>query len=320
MWTWNDWADDVALEPLHPKICFIRETFVRCIRFSYHARVVEFVPEAFKDLIPPAPEPIDKFPEEGISSRLKDIVHDLKLAFRSKNFSSIPELDNLPPIEGFDGEAAKINLVVNILLNVSSQSFTHLFTALGKSANLLGQLLPNDETQVALLHTLYEVWMNHQQLVVIVVQKIIKYGIVESPAVIDWVFSPQMKDELNKFFLWEIIHNLIKRKIALVQEQEDNLVLEKDRLKKFLASSESIITDNPDEIPSEESVEKMEEQLETLNVDVKATIQMTMSRLISVIMTHIRECEAEGRSFKNHWFRWSIFRLQQILFEVSFSE
>lgn len=317
-WTWNDWESDANLEPLHPKIFFIRETFLRCLRFSYYQRVCDFVPETFKSLLPQDPKPIEKFAGDDLSSRLLDIAVQLKANFIAKEYDKCPPLDNLPPIEGFEGDAAKVNLVVNVLLNSACQSFTHLFTALGKSSNLLGDLITNDETQVALLHTLYEVWNKHQQLVVIVVSKIIKYGIIDAAAVIDWVFSPRMRDDVLKCFIWEIINNVIKRKLALVKEAEDNLAAEKEKLKKFESGDDYVISDNPDEIPSEESVEKLEEQLETCHADVKSIIQLILNRLNGMIMQHIRDSEAEGRSFKNHWFRWMIFRLQNILFEVSF--
>ena len=319
MWTWNDWAADASLDPLHPKICFIREAFLRCMRLSYHARVVEFAPEAFKSLVPVPPAPIEKFAGETISPRLLDITQQLKFSYKESGneLVNFPDLDNLPPIEGFPGDTAKVNIAVNVLLNVSSASFTHLFTALGKRAALLGDLITTDETQVALLDTIYEVWKNHQQLVVIVVQKIIKYGIIDAAAVIEWIFSPRMRDQLLASFIWEIIHNVIKRKLALVKECEEKIVFEKERLRRFESGEDSVASDDPNLIPSEDKVEKEEENLEMVKNDVKTILQITLQKINGVLMQHIRDSEAEGKSFKNHWFRWMIFRLQQILFQVS---
>jgi nuclear cap-binding protein subunit 1 len=318
MWTWSDWESEANLDYLHPKSVFIRETLLRCMRFSYHHRIVESVPETFGPLIPVEPKPIEKFSGDDLSNRLIEIAIEAKTQFRARKYDTWPDLDNLPPIEGFEGDAAKVNLIMNVLMYASQDSFTHLFTALGKSANLLGQLITTDETQAALLHTLYEVWKNHQQLVVIVVQKIIKYGIVDSTAVIDWVFSAGMRNDFHKGFIWEMIHNLIKRKLAIVKEHQESLSVEKEKLIELESESKSVILDNPDEIPSEESVEKIEEQLEASQLEVKSIIQLILSRLLGVMSQHIRQSEAEGKSFKDHWFRWTVFRLQEILFQVSY--
>jgi nuclear cap-binding protein subunit 1 len=327
-WTWEDWAASVNLDPLHPKTVFLRETFVRCMRLSYHGRVADLVPAAFKHLLPAAPDPIAKFTGEGsgdVSSKLLEIAELLKEEFtrpRKKDeekdvisLESLPDLDNLPPIEGFDGESAKINLVVNVLLNTSSQSFTHLFTAIGRWSSVLAELMTTDATQVALLQTLFEVWKNHQQLLVITIQKLIKYGIVDCTSVIEWIFSPGMRSELMRTYIWEIIFATIKRKEAVVREHEDSITQEKDRLKKF--QIEGYASDKAEDIPSEDGIEKMEEQLEVFHTDVKNLLQLILTRFISVISRHIQEYESQGKSFKNYWFRWAIFRLQQLLFVVS---
>lgn len=60
-WNWEDWSVALKNDPLHPKQKFIGETLQRCLRLSYHAKVVELVPESFKSLLPALAKPANKY-------------------------------------------------------------------------------------------------------------------------------------------------------------------------------------------------------------------------------------------------------------------
>ena len=68
---------------------------------------------------------------------------------------------------------------------------------------------------------------------------------------------------------------------------------------------------------SEESIEKMEEKLETAYSDQKNLFLIVFQHFIMLLSEHIQNCESQNKSFKNHWFRWCIGRLQQVFFEVT---
>jgi len=70
-------------------------------------------------------------------------------------------------------------------------------------------------------------------------------------------------------------------------------------------------------IPSEEKVERIEEQLDTYQSDLKTFYLVLFNRLINVISDHIHNCKLQSKPFKNYWFRWIIGRLQQLFFEVT---
>ena len=65
-WSWEDWAEAAAATDLDaPKPFFIREVFQKCMRLSYHQRMVEIVPESFQPLLPRPPKSVYKFEGEG---------------------------------------------------------------------------------------------------------------------------------------------------------------------------------------------------------------------------------------------------------------
>jgi nuclear cap-binding protein subunit 1 len=60
-WNWDDWSSCLSMDPLHPKPKFVRETLIKCMRLSYHQRIVDLIPESFKALMPDYPEPQNKY-------------------------------------------------------------------------------------------------------------------------------------------------------------------------------------------------------------------------------------------------------------------
>lgn len=196
-WNWEDWSMCASQNPLSPKPTFIRETFIRCMRLSYHGRVVEFAPSDLKQFVPEVTEPLNKF-ADSTDIAINEIADQLRDAFRSKNAELLPSLDRITSVDKYEGELAKVNVFVTVLLNTASQSYTHMFTALGHWLVQLNDMIISEEAQIVVLHTLFEVWKNHQQLMVVATEKLMKYGIIDASAVVNWIFSEDMHPELTK--------------------------------------------------------------------------------------------------------------------------
>ena len=65
----------------------------------------------------------------------------------------------------------------------------------------------------------------------------------------------------------------------------------------------------------DERIEKLEERYENAQSEQKNLFLIIFQRFIMLLSEHIQTCESQSRSFKNHWFRWCIGRLQQIFYE-----
>ena len=120
--------------------------------------------------------------------------------------------------------AFKINVFLTVLLNYASKSFTHLFFMIAKYNKVLHQLNFNEEAQLSILTTIFEVWKTHQQvkvnffinffethklinpnnfseiiqLIEVLTTKLLKANIVSYTAVANFVFSKEMHGELVK--------------------------------------------------------------------------------------------------------------------------
>lgn len=69
----------------------------------------------------------------------------------------------------------------------------------------------SEDAQICLLHNVYELWSTHQQMMCVLIDKLLKTQIVECSAVATWIFSKEMTKDFTKMYLWEILHLTIKK-------------------------------------------------------------------------------------------------------------
>ena len=197
-WQWDDWTPALTMDPLHPKPKFIRETLIRCMRLSFHGKVVEMVPESFAPLIPELPEPINKYADEDDGCAEREVIRELVNQVTTKKNENILEI--LKKLSDEDAATPiKVEVFANVLLNYASQSFSHLFAALGRYRAQLQALCINEECHGALLKALFGVWKKHPQLLGVAVEKFLKAEIVDCHSVAKWIFSDEMSGELMKW-------------------------------------------------------------------------------------------------------------------------
>jgi nuclear cap-binding protein subunit 1 len=88
-WSWEEWKDCAEEDIESPRNKFLKDTMIRCMRLSYHQRVVDFVPETMNQLIPKNPKPTYKYITEE-ASELEGVAVANKLLELFKN-RAIPE-------------------------------------------------------------------------------------------------------------------------------------------------------------------------------------------------------------------------------------
>ena len=336
-WSWQDWAQYVSQSVLQPKPKFIKETLTRCMRLSYYEKVQDLIPENFQQLMPDPPLPVNKYLGDAASFPEYKIVERLMNAFKDKAtpeqvIEIINEIDELPevqPIEhGFN--PLKISSFLTVLLSYASKSFTHLFYMIHKYNKVLQYLNTSEEAQLCMLRTMFEIWRSHEQLMEVLVTKLLKANIISYTAIANFVFSKEMHNDLMKNYVWNILHSAIRRQIQSVKDLERDL----NELRKMPVKNENLSAvkvqrmdvdddlstarkDVGEEEPEsfDERIEKLEERYENAQSEQKNLFLTIFQRFIMLLSEHIQSCESQSRSFKNHWFRWCIGRLQQIFYE-----
>ncbi|KAL7745609.1 hypothetical protein ACLKA6_009831 [Drosophila palustris] len=258
------------------------------------------------------------------------VAHQLVVAIRQK--CTPEEVVNILkdiPSSGYSGEemsdgsfnALKIDVFVQTLLNLGSKSFSHSFAAISKFHVVFRALAETEEAQICILHNIFELWSSHQQMMVVLIDKLLKLQIVDCSAVATWIFSKEMTGEFTKMYLWEILHLTIKKMNKHVIKLNTELSDAKEKLSKADSSSSDTDEDTPHkrkkpithaDKPSEEVVERMEEKLEAANVNQKRLFLIVFQRFIMILSEHLLRSDTDGRDPDTDWYRWTIGRLQQV--------
>ncbi|XP_064620133.1 nuclear cap-binding protein subunit 1-like [Lineus longissimus] len=321
-WSWDDWVACTQMDPELPKPKFIREVALKIMRLSYHQRIVDILPDEFEPLLPIKPGPHYKYEDEGAGSLPGTMVaHKLMQAVKSKCSpeEALEILRELPNPMDDDSDSSfkyhplKIDVFVSTILYLGSKSFSHSFAAIAKFHYLFKAFGEAEESQMYILKSMYEVWKDHQQILSVLVDKMLKTQIVECSSVANWLFSNEMIRDFTSFYVWEIMHATIKKMNKHVAKLQKEVEDAKDRLeaaqRKLRDGFEDDIRD--EDIPSDEMIERMEERLEGAQSEQKNLFLIIFQRFIIILTEHLARCEAEGKDVSTPWFKWVIERLQQ---------
>ncbi|XP_054287102.1 nuclear cap-binding protein subunit 1 [Macrosteles quadrilineatus] len=330
-WSWEDWNSCLRLDTELPPPKFIKEVLLKSLRLSYYQRIKEIVPESFEALIPAPPVPHFKYQGEGAAALPgNNTAHQLESILRQKATSEevLALLKELPnPRE--DDETLpdsrfnplKIDVFVQTLLFLGSKSFSHSFAAISKYHYVFKILAESEEAQICILRSLYELWRDKQQMMCVLIDKMLKTQILECSAVANWIFSKEMTAEFTKLYLWEILHLTIRKMSAHVARLGRELGEARERVSARGGHSSSSEGDSSEEEtrgttrpdkPTEEMVERMEEKLEAAQADQKNLFLIIFQRFIMILSEHLVRSDTDDQDYNTPWYRWTIGRLQQV--------
>lgn len=322
-WSWDDWSDCLSVDCEAPKPKFVRETLLKSLRLSYHQRITEIIPSSFEKLLPLKALPYYKYEEEGAGAIPgAAIAHRLMQAMKNRCSPDdaqtiINELSNSTNTNN----AIKTDVFLQTLLFLGAKSFSHSFSAISKFHSVLkslseGRGLSSEDSQICILCSLHGIWKAHQQMMVVLIDKLLKIQVVECSAVAKWIFLPEMSEELTSFYVWEILHGTIKKMIRQVWKLQKEIEEMKDKLEEYEHKRKDgfDMDENFDqqEIPTEDSILAKEEQLDELQSSQKNLFLIIFQRFIMILGEHLTQCEAEGRDYNTPRYKWILERLQQV--------
>uniref|UniRef100_A0A8C0Y6U6 MIF4G domain-containing protein n=1 Tax=Cyprinus carpio carpio TaxID=630221 RepID=A0A8C0Y6U6_CYPCA len=328
-WSWDDWADCLTQDIEKPKPKFVKEVLEKCMRLSYHQRIVDIVPPSFSALIPANPVCSYKYEEETecplpglamattVSNAIKNRASNEEILIVLKDVPNPNQDDDDDEGDGFN--PLKIEVFLQTLLHLAAKSFSHSFSALAKFHEVLKNLTDSDEGKLHILRVLYEFWRNHPQMISVLVDKLIRTQIVDCAAVANWIFSPEMAHDFTRFYVWEILHSTIRKMNKHVQKIQKELdeakeKLEKQQNKKRDSGDEEDMEKNSEDEEGqlEEQIERLQEKVESAQSEQKNLFLVIFQRFIMLLTEHLVRCETSGVDINTTWYKNCIERLQQI--------
>ncbi|BES94532.1 Nuclear cap Hypothetical protein protein subunit 1, 80kDa [Nesidiocoris tenuis] len=236
--------------------------------------------------------------------------------------SILKELPN--PLEDDEGPGArynplKIDVFVQTIFYLGHKSFSHSFAAIAKFNQVFKLLADSEEAQLCVLRSIYELWRNHQQMMCVLIDKMLKIQLLDCSAVANWIFSKEMSHDFTKMYIWEILHLTINKMSKYVSRLTRELKEAREKLARSGGANSSSGDESDDSMggrrddkPTEEMVERMEERLETAQGDQKNLFLIIFQRFIMILSEHLVRCDTDNKEFDNYWYRWTIGRLQQV--------
>ncbi|PNI27167.1 NCBP1 isoform 3 [Pan troglodytes] len=322
-----DRSDCLSQDPESPKPKFVREVLEKCMRLSYHQRILDIVPPTFSALCPANPTCIYKYGDESSNSLPgHSVALCLAVAFKSKAtndeiFSILKDVPNPnqddDDDEGFSFNPLKIEVFVQTLLHLAAKSFSHSFSALAKFHEVFKTLAESDEGKLHVLRVMFEVWRNHPQMIAVLVDKMIRTQIVDCAAVANWIFSSELSRDFTRLFVWEILHSTIRKMNKHVLKIQKELEEAKEKLArqhKRRSDDDDRSSDRKDGV-LEEQIERLQEKVESAQSEQKNLFLVIFQRFIMILTEHLVRCETDGTSVLTPWYKNCIERLQQIFLQ-----
>ena len=341
VYPWKTFENATIAEATSFKACFVKDILDRCIRLKYHETIGKLIEENNLSSLMPPKVAVEYKPvfadhpdaDELAGSIKKLIIHkaDLKEICTSLNIivegAELPD-DFVVKEEKLSDQLLKVDIFTAVLLFIASKSLTHISSALGKFKNVFKALARAPQGQCQILRTVHSCLESHPQLQVILVDKLLKAGLVESVEICKWIFSDSMRPDLLKSYAWELLNNTL-RKSSLMADQ---MLVDKEKLKeKIKAKAEepkSVITPNADEdvemTETKEDVESdiMQRQLAEFDGKIEASrsghielVLQVFGMLADLLDEHIKKCAAANTSFMDNFYRWIVGRMQEVYYE-----
>jgi nuclear cap-binding protein subunit 1 len=344
-WSWNQWSDCVNLHDLSPKYIFVRETIEKCMRLSFYKKVCEILPEDFVALLPQ--EPVFKFVVDNVDHPAHEESKLFALKIRNK---ASPEEIILAvkrnEDEVKDGECVYdpdlVAIFTGTLLKLANQTFSHTFAALNKYHNAFMEFVKYaDIMQPVLLRTIHECWGNHIQFIILIIDKLLKMQVFDPHIIIAWVFSGDLKEEIGRSWVWEVLNIAITRASKQyylhkeakdhAQEVYDRKVSKLESLKKNAGADDSLFEgEEMDIIDEEEEIDTSKNQdarvaalSDELNKAVIAhdkaaddlrNVVLDVCHKFSLAITEtLYASEEEGVPFDTPFYRFLVGRFKEVL-------
>jgi len=253
------------------------------MRLAYYERIRPTVPEEFVALLPLKPQPNYKFANDEVENA--GLAKSLLAKMRSKETSE-------QLLTYIDGEISprvaspevKLEIVTQTLLQAGSKSFSHLLNTIERNIVLFNAIIKTTEQKLAVVQSVAEFWRDSQQHIIILLDKLMTYKIIDGTSIVNWLFSLSNLREFTYSYIWQILSNTINKILARCETLTRELNAAK-------------------ETGSSDKVKQLTANREQAQREQKELFLVVFQRFSIVLTEHLANWDAQGTDAKTLWFK-----------------
>ncbi|CAG8672192.1 12031_t:CDS:2, partial [Funneliformis caledonium] len=296
----------LKLDPLHPKVCFLRETFQKMVRYSYYERIKSTIPDEFSAIFPI--EPSTNFKYEDSAHPLHSLAETLLGKIRKR--ASTEDVQTYfkemlsPELSAEDKEQTMRDIFIQCVLMQGCKSFSHVLNVIERYLSILQSLNETAENKVHTVKIVAEFWKNNTQFLGILLDKLLNYRVIDASSIITWLFTDEMEKEVSKSYMWEIMKNTINKVISRVKQVQYKL----ESLMNPPADSGIIdITSDLDKKVNADELRNIENTLNNVTREQKEVLLTLVNLFVEMLNNKLKEYKEQGVQdpMSKLWFWWA---------------
>ncbi|KAJ6092052.1 hypothetical protein N7467_004021 [Penicillium canescens] len=214
-WKWSEWADDLDLPAIDPRMSFITGALDKEIRLSFAQRIKGTLPEPYPKLITPGKE--KDTPEFKYSSDMtpyskegQEIMQLIRKKATDEEIQPvIAAIEEQAKSQGVeDPKIPSTDAFVTSLCFVGSKSLSHVLSCIERSKDrllALGTESPRARCQI--ITSVMEYWADQPGIAINIIDKLLNYTILSPLSVLEWALSESIAAGtiLSKAHIFEMI-------------------------------------------------------------------------------------------------------------------
>ncbi|KAI8381201.1 armadillo-type protein [Radiomyces spectabilis] len=329
-WDWDAWKDALSLDPLHPQLCFIRETLEKEIRLSYYERIKSIIPEAFRSVIPsaaPAPDFKYKNPEDPLHQSAKTMIENMRAKKTVEEIRAI--LDKIKEDQASQGiseeeqNSAAREVFLHSLLLVGSKSFSHVLNVVERYLEVMRYVNSTPEARLHTVQVVASFWKNNTQFLGIILDKLLNYRVVDPTSVIAWVFEADQLTNAGRSYPWEILKNTLNKVVSRV-------VQVKSKLESFQNLHTANQARRAEEPTTEMAQAEAQQELDTLRIvenslaivtrEEKEVFMVVYQKFVHVLQEMLVSYSAQSIDPNQNWTYWWVLGWYREVLRLYFKE
>ncbi|CAI2318493.1 unnamed protein product [Caenorhabditis sp. 36 PRJEB53466] len=292
-YTWSDWKDCIEKDTFSGSQIFVREVIEKCRRLGSYEKILASLPTDFVKIHPCSPEVRYLIDEDDKEMEEKASTYTKMFEERAPAEAFINELKT-----GDDGDLPyNINdfgIFVMVMLRMASKTYSHNFAALARyQATLKTVCDASDQYHEKLLDTLYSCWKSNQQMLMILIDKLLKMQVLDCSSVITWLFEERMWHEHDRQWLFEVLNQALEKLTRQIT------VVEKD-IKELAEKLESEVKSEEGGVETEDDKRQRDlDELENHRKKLEAMSGFQKGLFVDVLSFFIEEMKTAASAANN---------------------